>query len=208
VLLLAPPGFGLRTEMYAGVAAAIAAAAAMAAAGSSGPAAAAAEGGGLLPVPSVGAGVAGSASGAAGSAARVAAAVAAAAGWAGLPIWRHSLLPGEEVTTIKCVELRETNVSESSSSAEQQGPSTSYIAVACGSSYGEDYPALGRLLLIEVRKHESMSSPTKIIARLVSGSHYMWCKGPFSSTPSPCSPPPPHTHALPSPPSSPPPQPS
>lgn len=97
VLLLAPPGFGLRMNTYVSVAGALAAAAAMAAAGSS---AAAAEGG-LLPTPSVGAGAAGSASSAAGSAARVAAAVAAAAGWAGLPLWRHSLLPGEDVTALK-----------------------------------------------------------------------------------------------------------
>lgn len=106
VLLLAPPGFGLRMNTYVGVAGALAAAAAMAVAGSNaagggGSAAAAAAEGGLLPTPSVGAGSAGTASSAAGSAARVAAAVAAAAGWAGLPLWRHSLLPGEDVTALK-----------------------------------------------------------------------------------------------------------
>jgi hypothetical protein len=106
VLLLAPPGFGLRMNTYVSVAGALAAAAAMAAAGSNATAAAAAAaaaegGGGLLPVPSVGVGAAGSARSAAGSAARVAAAVAAAAGWAGLPLWRHSLLPGEDVMALK-----------------------------------------------------------------------------------------------------------
>jgi len=104
VLLLAPPGFGLRMNTYVSVAGALAAAAAMAAAGSgtgsnAGDGAAGA-GGGLLPTPSVGASSAGSAGAAAGSAARVAAAVAAAAGWAGLPLWRHSLLPGEDVTAL------------------------------------------------------------------------------------------------------------
>lgn len=101
VLLLAPPGFGLRANAYAGVAEAIRAAAMAAAAGggsSSAPAAAAAaEGSGGAAA----AAAAGGGGGASGSAARVAAAVAAAAGWAGLPLWRHSLLPGEDVMALK-----------------------------------------------------------------------------------------------------------
>jgi hypothetical protein len=101
VLLLAPPGFGLRMNSYVSVAGALAAAAAMAAAGSSAGSNVAAAEGRLLPTPSLGAAAAASASSVAGSAARVAAAVAAAAGWAGLPMWRHSLMPGEEVTALR-----------------------------------------------------------------------------------------------------------
>lgn len=48
----------------------------------------------------------------------------------------------------------------------------SYIAVGCGSSYGEDYPALGRVLLLQVHKQHIFNleggSQTKITARPVS----------------------------------------
>jgi cleavage and polyadenylation specificity factor subunit 1 len=96
VLLLAPPGFGLKYGMYRGLAGSLAAAAAAAAGGNGSTGAGASS---LLPVASTGGAV--NAAGAAGSAARAAVAVAAAAGWAGLPLWRQALLPGEEVAALK-----------------------------------------------------------------------------------------------------------
>lgn len=42
----------------------------------------------------------------------------------------------------RCVHLHE--------GGDEAGPLESYIAVGCVSSFGEDYPALGRLLLLQV----------------------------------------------------------
>jgi hypothetical protein len=43
----------------------------------------------------------------------------------------------------RCVHLHE--------GGDEAAPLESYIAVACASAFGEDYPALGRLLLLQVR---------------------------------------------------------
>lgn len=112
VVLLAPPGFGLKCDTYRSISSALAAAAAEAAAGGSSGTGAAADGSSgsgaatgtsLGPLPSIGTGAATSAAGAAGSAARAAVAVAAAAGWAGLPLYKYSLLPGEEAMSLRWV---------------------------------------------------------------------------------------------------------
>jgi hypothetical protein len=62
----------------------------------------------------------------------------------------------------RCIELQ-----EGGSETPQ-----SYIAVACASAYGEDYPALGRVLLLQVVKQHVFQmeggSQTKVTARLVS----------------------------------------
>jgi hypothetical protein len=50
-------------------------------------------------------------------------------------------------------------------------PLESYIAIGCASSFGEDYPALGRLLLLQVIKqqhfHIDRGTETRVTARLV-----------------------------------------
>lgn len=132
--LLAPPGCGLPITSYTSVAAAIHAAAAAAGAGN------ASNGSqGLLSASSLGANTAGAA---AGSSAKVAAAVAAAAGWVGLPMWRYSLLPGEQALCLKSVALCE--------GGDESANPEPFIAVGCASAFGEDYPALGRVLLFQV----------------------------------------------------------
>eukprot|EP00878_Enallax_costatus_P012110 GHUV01012643.1.p1 GENE.GHUV01012643.1~~GHUV01012643.1.p1 ORF type:complete len:1562 (+),score=569.41 GHUV01012643.1:165-4850(+) len=139
VQLLAPPGCGLPMSSYTGVAAAVRAAAAAAAGGT---AASSSGSQGLISLPSIGSSGAGTAGAAAGSSAKVAAAIAAAAGWVGLPMWRYSLLPGEQVLCLKNVALCE--------GGDESANPEPFIAVGCASAFGEDYPALGRVLLFQV----------------------------------------------------------
>lgn len=153
LLLLAPPGCGLPTATYTTVYTSILAAAAAAGAGGSG----------LQSAGSSGA-AAGAAAAGAGSSARAAAALAAAAGWAGLPMWRYPLLPGETVTALKHVSLCE--------GGDENANPQPFLAVGCSSVYGEDYPALGRVLLFQVLKEKIFrveGSSQVISGRLVSG---------------------------------------
>lgn len=149
VQLLAPPGCGLPMSSYTSVAAAIRAAA-VAAAGVGGPGPSSAGSQGLSSLPSIGRSLAGTAGASAGSSAKVAAAVAAAAGWVGLPMWRYSLLPGEQVLCLKNVALCE--------GGDESANPEPYIAVGCASACGEDYPALGRVLLFQVCLQQSSES--------------------------------------------------
>lgn len=154
--LLAPPGCGLTTETYHSVYRAV-----REAADAAGPAGGSTGSTGLLP--SIGSGAATAAGSATSSNARVAAAVAAAAGWAGLPLWRYSLLPGEEAMALKHVLLCE--------GGDEKANPEPFIAVGCVSAFGEDYPALGRVLLFQVLKDRVFrlegGSEVKVTARLV-----------------------------------------
>ncbi|WIA38397.1 hypothetical protein OEZ86_001723 [Tetradesmus obliquus] len=63
-----------------------------------------------------------------------------------LPMWRYPLLPGETVTALKHVSLCE--------GGDENANPQPFLAVGCSSVYGEDYPALGRVLLFQVLKEK------------------------------------------------------
>ncbi|KAF6256641.1 CPSF A subunit region-domain-containing protein [Scenedesmus sp. NREL 46B-D3] len=134
LLLLAPPGCGLPTATYTTAYTSILAAAAAAGGSGSGLPSAGSSGA----APTAGAAAAGSA--------RAAAALAAAAGWAGLPMWRYPLLPGEAVTALRHVSLCE--------GGDENSNPEPFLAVGCSSAYGEDFPAMGRVLLFQVLKEK------------------------------------------------------
>lgn len=61
-------------------------------------------------------------------------------------MWRYPLLPGETVTALKHVSLCE--------GGDENANPQPFLAVGCSSVYGEDYPALGRVLLFQVLKEK------------------------------------------------------
>eukprot|EP00879_Flechtneria_rotunda_P015034 GHRR01015709.1.p1 GENE.GHRR01015709.1~~GHRR01015709.1.p1 ORF type:complete len:893 (+),score=333.95 GHRR01015709.1:49-2679(+) len=147
--LLAPPGCGLPLTSYLSAFTAVTAAAGVPGTKS---------GSGTLASPTA----AGGAAASNWSSPKAAAVTADIAGWAGLPMWRYSLLPGENATALKYVALTE--------GGDEAANPEPYIAVGCTSSFGEDYPALGRVLLFQIKKDHVFrlegGSETKILARM------------------------------------------
>jgi cleavage and polyadenylation specificity factor subunit 1 len=86
------------------------------------------------------------AGGAAESSAALAAAAAAHAPWSAKPAWSYALLPGEEATALANVRLRDTAKGATIAAC----PEEAFVAVGAACLFGEDYPAVGRLLLFQV----------------------------------------------------------
>ncbi|KAI8464986.1 MAG: CPSF A subunit region-domain-containing protein [Monoraphidium minutum] len=80
--------------------------------------------------------------------------------WSAPTLWRYPLLPGEDALAVKAVVLRDFAVPEG-------GGGDPFIAVGTGSPFGEDYPALGRVLLFQARTH---SVTTETLFRIEGGS--------------------------------------
>jgi hypothetical protein len=79
-------------------------------------------------------------------------------------MWRYPLLPGETVTALKHVSLCE--------GGDENANPEPFLAVGCSSVYGEDFPAMGRVLLFQVLKEKIFrveGSSEMISGRLVSG---------------------------------------
>jgi hypothetical protein len=78
-------------------------------------------------------------------------------------MWRYPLLPGETVTALKHVSLCE--------GGDENANPEPFLAVGCSSVYGEDFPAMGRVLLFQVLKEKifRVEGSSEIISgRLVS----------------------------------------
>eukprot|EP00775_Hariotina_reticulata_P005379 gene5379-5614_t len=88
--------------------------------------------------------------------------VAAAAGWAGLAMWRYSLLPGETAMALKPVQLSEGSAAGTDGGGAGDVQLQPFLAVGCASSFGEDYPALGRVLLFQALQKEVAGPVTAI----------------------------------------------
>jgi hypothetical protein len=92
-------------------------------------------------------------------------------------MWRYPMVPGETVTALKHVSLCE--------GGDENANPEPFLAVGCSSSFGEDYPAMGRVLLIQVLKEKTFNmevSSERITGRLVSGIAVVVTVGRISST--------------------------
>ncbi len=73
--------------------------------------------------------------------------------WSAPVLFRYLLLPFEEALSVKAVALRDFGADGGSSGGGSGGGSSggeSFLAVGTAEAFGEDYPALGRVLLFQV----------------------------------------------------------